>query len=71
MADKPINPEQACWLILPSGGRNGDVLRRDVRVKTLLQTLNGGLGCVVVTDGGSELAEDVAGLITESAVFPA
>jgi len=65
LADKPIDLEQDCWLILPSGGHNGDVLRQDARVKTMLRTINAGSGMVVVTDGGSDLAEDVAQVVTE------
>jgi putative intracellular protease/amidase len=69
LADKPIDPNQDCWVILPSGGRNGDVLRNDVRIKSLLQTINRGHGCVVVTDSGSELAVDVSELVTERPSF--
>jgi hypothetical protein len=65
LADKPIDPNQECWLVLPSGGRNGDVLRNDVRVKSLLKTFNLGQGSVIITDSGSELAGDVSALITE------
>lgn len=65
LADKPFDAGDDCWLILPSGGRNGDVLRRDVRVKSLLESVNSGSGHVVVTDGSSNLAEDVDKVFTE------
>lgn len=65
LADKPIDLKQDCWIVLPSGGRNGDVLRNDVRVKSLLETLNLGLGSVIVTDSASQLADDVSALITQ------
>jgi putative intracellular protease/amidase len=48
LADQPIDPNQDCWLILPSGGRNGDVLRNDARVKTLLKMFNLGQGSVIL-----------------------
>ncbi|MBK8987668.1 MAG: DJ-1/PfpI family protein [Chloroflexi bacterium] len=65
LADKPIDFEQDCWLILPSGGRNGDVLRHDARIKTMLKTLNAGNGMVIVTDSGSDLADDVTQVVTQ------
>jgi putative intracellular protease/amidase len=65
LADKPIDPNQDCWLVLPSGGRNGEVLRNDVRVKSLLETFNLGHGSVIITDSGSQLADDVSELMTQ------
>lgn len=65
LADQPIDPNQDCWLVLPSGGRNGDVLRNDARVKTLLKTFNLGQGSVILTNGSNLLADDVSTLITE------
>jgi putative intracellular protease/amidase len=60
LADKPFDPGgEDCLLILPSGGRNGDALRRDARVKSLLMAFNRGLGRVAVTGSDSHLAEDV------------
>ena len=64
LADQPIDPNQDCWLVLPSGGRNGDVLRNDARVKTLLKTFNLGQGSVILTNGSNLLADDVSPLIT-------
>jgi len=66
LADKPFDPSnEECLLILPSGGRNGDVLRQDARVKMLLQSFNNGKGRVVITDGDSNLANDVGQVLTE------
>ncbi len=60
LADKPFDPSgENCLLILPSGGRNGDALRRDARVKSLLLAFNGGRGQVAVTGSNSSLADDV------------
>jgi putative intracellular protease/amidase len=60
LADKPFDPGgEDCLLILPSGGRNGDALRRDARVKSLLMAFNSGRGRVAVTGSDSHLAEDV------------
>jgi hypothetical protein len=69
LADKPIDATDPCWLILPSGGRNGEMLRRDARVKTLLRMLNSGNGIVVVTDSRSDLAGDVTQVVTERPSF--
>jgi hypothetical protein len=51
-------------LILPSGGRNGDALRRDARVQALLLLVNECHGRVVVTDNRSHLAHDVGRLLS-------
>ena len=65
LADKPFDPSLDCMLILPSGGRNDERLRRDARVKSLLQAFNTGHGRIALTDGGNELAADVEELMTE------
>lgn len=65
LADKPFDSKTDWILILPSGGRNGDKLRKDARVRTLLESMNSGLGRVVLTDGKSELATDVEQVMTE------
>lgn len=65
LADKPFDPADDCILILPTGGHNGDALRRDVRVKTMLRSFNQGPGRVILTDGKSELARDVHELLTQ------
>ena len=60
LADKPFNPrDDDCLLILPAGGRNGDALRHDARVKSLLTSLKRGRGRVAVTDSGNALGSDV------------
>jgi hypothetical protein len=60
LADKPFDPrDDDCLLILPAGGRNGDALRHDARVKSLLMSLNSGRGRVAVTDSNSDLGDDV------------
>jgi hypothetical protein len=64
LAEKPFDPMEECLLILPSGGRNGETLRRDARVKSLLQTFNTGRGSVAITDSSSDLADDVTHLMT-------
>lgn len=66
LADRPFDPRgEDCLLILPSGGRNGDALRHDARVKSLLMELNGGRGRVAVTGSNSHLAEDVEQVCSE------
>lgn len=64
LADQPFDPSCDCMLVLPSGGRNGERLRRDARVKSLLQAFNAGHGRIALTDGGSELAADVEEVMT-------
>ena len=60
LADKPFDPAgDDCLLILPSGGRNGDALRHDARVKSLLMRFNGGKGSIAVTGSNRHLANDV------------
>jgi putative intracellular protease/amidase len=64
LSERPFDPMDECLFVLPSGGRNGDVLRQDARVKSLLQTVNQGKGSVAVTDSHSHLAGDVEQLLT-------
>ncbi len=60
LADKPFDLlRDECMLILPSGGQNGEKLRRDARVKSLLKQFNGRYGQIVLTDSESDLAVDV------------
>lgn len=64
LADKPFDPSgEDCWLILPSGGRNGEALRHDARVKSLLMAFNSGR--VAVTGSNKHLAEDVEQVCSE------
>ena len=53
----PLNGK--CLFILPAGGRNGDNLRHDARVKKLLLDLSLVSGKIAITDGNSQLAHDV------------
>lgn len=69
LADRPFDTKSDCILILPSGGRNGDKLRRDARVKLLLERMNAGYGRVILTDGESELATDVEQVMTQNHSF--
>ena len=69
LADRPFDSKRDWILILPSGGRNGDKLRRDARVRTLLETMNSGSGRVVLTDGDNELATDVEQVMTQRPSF--
>jgi len=62
LADNPFPPGSDCLLILPTGGRNEEALRRDARVKTLLLAMGRAGGRVAVTAEGSHLAEDVRSL---------
>ena len=70
LADEPLDPMKECLLILPAGGRNGDMLRRDARVKSLLQAFDGGNGRVAITNGDSDLASDVGQLLKRQTYQP-
>ncbi|MEZ4646954.1 MAG: DJ-1/PfpI family protein [Chloroflexota bacterium] len=50
LADHPIDPSQDCLLVLPTGGRNGDMLRRDARIKSLLCDFTKGNGRIAITN---------------------
>lgn len=65
LADKPFADDDDCLLILPVGGQNGEKLRHDARVKSLLQAMNLGQGHVALTDGDSALAIDVEQVMTQ------
>jgi putative intracellular protease/amidase len=67
LADNPIGPAENCILILPTGGLNGDALRRDARVRRLLHGFKQQPGRVVLTDSDSELAHDVEQLLRPQA----
>jgi putative intracellular protease/amidase len=64
LCDRPFDPLTNTLLILPSGGYNGDMLRHDARVKSMLATVNLGDGCVAVTDSGPNLTNDVRQVIS-------
>lgn len=70
LGDQPFGSLKDCLLILPTGGRNGDVLRHDARVKSLLQAFDGGNGRVAVTNSNSDLANDVERLMKQPAFQP-
>jgi hypothetical protein len=70
LAEKPLDPTNDCLLILPAGGRNGDALRRDARVKSLLQAFDNGNGRVAITNSSSKLATDVEQLMKHPTYQP-
>jgi len=59
LCDRPFDPLTESLIILPSGGYNGDMLRHDVRIKSMLEAINLGEGYVAVTDSGQNLTHDV------------
>lgn len=63
LADTNLNPHQPCLFILPAAGCNGETLRHDARVKSLLEALSDSKSAIAVTDGNSTLADDVAAQI--------
>lgn len=66
LAERPFGPDaDDCLLILPSGGRNEEMLRRDARVRSLLASFNQGNGRIAITTDTSHLAEDVAALVPD------
>ncbi len=70
LAERPFNLNNNCLLILPTGGRNGEILRHDARVKSLLQAFNGGNGRVAITNSSSDLASDVGQLMEKPTYQP-
>lgn len=69
LSDRPFDAKSDYILILPAGGRNGDKLRRDMRVRMLLERMNSGYGRVILTDGSSQLASDVESVMTDNLSF--
>ena len=65
LADEPFSPAENCVLILPTGGLNGDALRRDARVRNLLHAFKQDPGRIVLTDSESDLAHDVEQLFRQ------
>ncbi len=63
LSERPLTPNKNCLLILPTGGRNGETLRRDARVKSLLQAVDDGNGRVAITNSRSDLASEVGQLM--------
>lgn len=65
LCDRPFDPLNSTLFILPSGGYNGDMLRHDARIKSILETANLGRGYVAVTDSGQNLTNDVRQVMTK------
>lgn len=61
----PNDPSPDALLILPTGGHNGDNLRRNARVRSLLQMFNVNKAKVVVTGNDETLLDELyrSGLI--------
>lgn len=67
LAEHPFDSvSEDCLLILPTGGRNGETLRQDARIRPLLQLVNERHGRVAVTDSQSNLARDLCQVFTSS-----
>lgn len=71
LADLPYDAIASSLLILPTSGINGETLRHDARIKTLLKQFGQGAGRVVVTDSQSSLALDINRLISKALYQPA
>ena len=65
LCDRPFDPLTSALFILPSGGYNGDMLRHDARIKSMLKTIDLGKGYVAVTDSGQNLTNDVHQIMTK------
>lgn len=70
LADVQVDQLRGICLILPSGGTNGEKLRRDPRVKGLLESVVAQGGHVVVSDRDSELASDIERVLRDSSAPP-
>jgi putative intracellular protease/amidase len=57
--ETPKDPSPDTLLILPTGGHNGDNLRRNARVRTLLQTFTHNKARVAVTGNDETLLDDL------------
>ncbi len=69
LADKPFELDQDFLLILPTGGQNEVMLRRDPRVKMLLHAINEHCGRVAVTNRDCVLAKDVSQVLPNRPAF--
>lgn len=69
LCDRPFDPLTHTLFILPSGGYNGDMLRHDARIKTMLEAVNLGDGFVAVTDSGQNLTNDIRHVVTNRPLF--
>ena len=59
MDEAPKDPTPESLLILPTGGHNGDRLRQDARVRSLLQTFQDNKAQVAVTSNNENLIDDL------------
>lgn len=57
--EAPTDPSPATLLILPTGGHNGDNIRRNANVRTLLQSFNNNKAKVAVTGNDETLLDDL------------
>lgn len=57
--ETPNDPSPDTLLILPTGGHNGDNLRRNARVRSLLQTFTNNKARVAVTGNDESLIDDL------------
>lgn len=57
--EAPKDPSPDSLLILPTGGHNGDKLRRDARVRMLLQTFTHNKARVAVTENNEMLLDEL------------
>lgn len=57
--ETPTDPSPDTLLILPTGGHNGDNLRRNARVRSLLGTFNVNKAKVVVTGNDETLLDEL------------
>lgn len=53
------NPSSESLLILPTGGHNGDRLRKDARVRNLLEVFNNNKAQIAVTGRDDDLIDDI------------
>lgn len=70
MVDEPFRAPDDTVLILPARGYNGESLRRDARVKPLIECITTENGRVAVTDGESLLAKDLGEWLPQATCQP-
>lgn len=59
LEEAPTDPSPESLLILPTGGLNGDRLRKDARVRSLLQAFNNNKAQIAVTGRDDNLIDDI------------
>ncbi len=69
LADKPFDLDRDFLLILPAGGQNEAMLRRDPRVKMLLHNINQRHGRVAITRSDCRLARDISQVLPDRPAF--